>query len=381
MQNSSNDDSAGNDFDLNTVQLNRASERKKRLIRRLVNVIASIALAFSLLTTTAMGAYLYFSNKGIGPKQNESDLIDEEIVVSNHSGVSYILVLGVDVEESLTDIMVVACIDHEKNTLSFLQIPRDLFVGDDIPSGKINAVYSNPRKEESKINALRRRLSGYLGIPIDHYVLFTIKGFINVIDALGGVTINIKQENGVDIKDYITEKHQRIGPGWVTLKGSLATGFVRKRLGEKDGYTKGDIDRIEAQRIVYVALAKKLQTMSFSQMWKIAKNCSSQVTTDMKINEILGYANEAKGISLSNMNIHAIPGQPVEGYKGHSVYSIYKSDYVQIFNTYFNPYGTPITVSGIRIPELYSLLGHPRTGSYVDEGGTLGELMTKENQQ
>lgn len=356
--------------------------KKFKKTRRLVNIIGSIVLTLSVLATAVLCTGFVLADQkltGFGTNETETGSFDP-LLVSKHSGVSYILVCGVDVSESLTDIMAVACIDHEKNTVNFLQIPRDTYIGSDIPSGKLNAVYSNPQKGELKINALRRRLASYFGIPLDHYVLFTIDGFRSVVDTLGGVDINITQEDGIDIEDQDTYQHYTIGPGWVTLNGNMAAGFVRKRHGTEEGYKKGDSSRLEAQRLMYVALAKKLQSMSLSQMASIGTKCYNQISTDMSIGDLLGYAKEIKSIPLASMKIFGVPGQGCT-YNSLSYYSIHKADYVKIFNTYFNPYGDPITVNGIKVKELHVIAGQPTTGSLLEsEGGSIADIQSENNQ-
>lgn len=376
MNNRDNRDS----FDLYSVSTRGEARRKRRLMKRTVNIVASIVLCVSIIAVTLMGGYLSVAGIRINNHNESEDNSDlESLTVSQNSGVSYILVVGVDPQETLTDILVVACIDHEKNTLNFMQIPRDTYIGDDVPTRKVNAVYGNPRTGEARINALRRRISSYFGIPLDHYCLFTIKGFIKVIDALGGVTINIEQKNGISIMNPETFESERIGPGWVTLNGHQATGFVRKRTGTSDGYYKGDIARIEAQRLVYVALAKKLKNMSLSQMFSVAKNCYSEIATDMSVNQILGYAKEVKSIPMESMGVYAVPGQSVT-YRGLSMWSAHKDEYIELFNMYLNPYGAPITADDIKMIELHTKLGVAKTASEVVQGGSLAALEQEKNQ-
>ena len=357
----------------------KQGKTKRQKIKKTINIIAPIILVFSLLLTAgsvygmwAMGQNL-LENEANDETAESGDF--EQLVYSADENVSYILVVGVDPQETLTDIIIVACIDHQKKTLNFLQIPRDTYIGDDVPTRKVNAVHGNPRQGEKQINALRRRLSSYFGIPLDHYVKFTVRGFANVIDALDGVTVNIETPNssGIDIMNPFTKKHERIGPGVTTLTGPQAVGFVRKRTGVKDGYVKGDIDRIEAQREVYVALAKKLQSMSVSQMASIAKNCYTEISTDMTIGQILGYANEVQSIPMEKMGIYAVPGQ-FATYNGLSMWSPHKDEYIEIFNTHFNPYGLPITSNDIQMIELHTRLGIPTRASEVNQGGSLSDV-------
>lgn len=373
-------------FNFSEMQKNRKLIRKRKIIRRTLNIICSIVLVLSIILTGGMGYYIFgLSNVKINAQGTDSDSY-EDLYKSNNSGVSYILVAGLCPPEEggkLTDTLIVACLDHDKKTLNFLQIPRDLYIGDEDGSiyggGKINAVYGSPRSGETGINALRRVISNYLGIPLDHYVLFNIPAFINVIDALGGLTINITHSTGIDIMDYNTKVHHRVGPGWVTLKGSLATGFIRKRTGVSDGYYRGDADRVQSQQLAYVALAKKLKNMSVSQMYKVATNCFNEISTDIPLNDILGYALEVKGMSMDSMGVYAVPGQYCS-YHGYSVYSVHKQNYIDIYNKNLNPYGKPLTDDSIMIYEYYRTVGESFDPSDEVSGGTLASIEGEKKQ-
>lgn len=374
-----------NEFNFSKMQKGQRSLKRKKRLRKTVNIVASIILVLSILIGGAMGAYIF----GIGNIKINQEAEDtesyEELLKSNHSGVSYILVCGLCPPEEggkLTDTIVVACIDHANKTLNFLQIPRDLYIGDEDGSiysgGKINAVYGSPRKGESNINALRRVIAKYLGIPLDHYVIFNIPAVIDLIDAIGGLTINIEQKNGIDIREYYSGIHQRVGPGWVTLKGSLAIGFIRKRTGIKEGYIRGDADRVQAQQLAYVALAKKLKNMSMSQMVSVATNCYKNISTDISLNDILGYALEVKGMSMSSMGVYAVPGQ-YSHYNRSSVYCVHKQEYIDLFNEHFNPFGPKIG-DEILIYEWYKQMGAKYDGSDVISGGTLASIAEDKQQ-
>lgn len=371
-----------------------------KLLRRVCTVLASSVLALAIIAEAAMGGMI-FALSGTWFIGNGGDLSSEdeqytsiygEVPINQHEGVSYILVAGVDNKDQYgtdsalnvegyyhTDILAIACINHVTKEINVIQIPRDLFIGTDVPSKKINAVYANPRYGESRINALRRKLASHLGIKIDHYVIFTIEGFMNVIDAIGGVDIYIQQENGLTIENQFSHTYYKIGPGWVTLDGQMAAGFVRKRTGVNEGYVLGDPDRLEAQRLMYVALAKKIMNMSAGQLVGAANACIGEVTTSMTVNDILGYAMEVKGMQLSDIAVWGMPGQQLS-YQHHdenyklSYYSIHKQQYVDLWNTYMNPFGEKITVDSIKIRELHTELGVPYTPSYFTPGGSLGDI-------
>ena len=138
-------------FDLSTIG-NKAKNKKSRKHLIITNVLLSILLVISTIsfTATALLESKILKNNDIDSQEEAGKF--EDIVVSPNENVSYFLVCGVDLSENLTDIIMVVCYDTANNEASILQIPRDTFVGD-VPSGKINAVYGNPREGESKIKA------------------------------------------------------------------------------------------------------------------------------------------------------------------------------------------------------------------------------------
>lgn len=356
--------------------------KKAMKIRKAVNIITSVILTFSVLLSGLMGYYLIISDDNVGGLKTGDVVSDgyEELDYSENNDATYMLVCGVDLSEKLTDIIVVVCFDHAKNTISCLQIPRDTFIDYDVPTCKMNAVYGSVRKGESNINALRRKLSSHFGIPIDHYVIFTVDGFMNVVDAVGGVKINITQKGGIKIEDQKTYQQYTIGPGWVTLDGNAAAGFVRKRHGRETGYGKGDISRLEAQRLMYVALVKKLKSMGVGTMANVTKSCYNEISTDMTVNQLLGYAKAAKSVEFSNFSVFTLPGQCCT-YKKLSMYSLHKQEYVDLYNNNFNPYGEALTVDSIKAIELHTAQGIATTQeSYAAEGSSLQNIIDTKGQ-
>lgn len=370
------------------IELSQYSKKNKdRFLRRLLNTVLSVVLALSVLATVGMGIYVFKisgMNVGNSNAQIEEEGDFEELYYSASADVSYILVVGEgwasDGSEHLSDVIMIACIDHKAKSLNMLQVPRDLFIGTDVPTNKINAVYGNPRKGENRVNALRRRLASHLGIPLDHYVTFTTKGFMNAVDIIGGVDIEITAPNGLKIEDqHNIGSFYTIGPGWVHLDGNKAAGFVRKRYGTKEeGYRLGDLDRIKHQRTFYAALFRKLMETDAGMLAELISKCNNELSTDMDVNTLLGYALEIKNINMEHIGIHTVPGQyidyrPTANSAPLSIYSIIKSKYVEVFNKYMNPYGTPITADGIRIRELHTELGIPTEGDWSSGTGFLDE--------
>lgn len=379
-------------FNFSQMQSNRKLKRKRQTIRKVVNIVAIIVLVCSILLT-GYGALDW----KVLSYQNAPNLEQDIVGSVQQEGVTYILVAGECPPEehaTLTDTIIVACIDHTNKTLNFLQFPRDLFIGNESGStysgGKINATYAkgrtNGKHDKYKgISELARVINNHFGVPIDHYVLFDIKTFIKLIDGVGGLELTIQQQTGVTIKDYDSKEFITVGPGKVNLKGSLAVGYMRKRTGVSEGYIAGDADRVKAQQLVYISLAKKLKTMNVSQMSTIANNCyfnpdtGEGFKTNLKIKEILSLALEVKDMKLENMGVYAVPGQ-YSNYNGSSVYSVHKERYLTILNDHFLPGAPKKTEDDIYAFEWHTYLGQPFDGSDTIGGGTLAQLAEDRNQ-
>ena len=352
-------------FDLNrmatknkNIQSNKPScspkvkiTRKQRIIW---NVVLTLVLVLSLIGSTAftlLDVRLLYNDKQTETKQYE------EVVTSPSGDVSYILVAGTDLSEELTDIMMVACYDLKNNQMDILQIPRDTYIADiDYGYGKLNSVYGNPREGEAPIKALMRRINSDFALPIDHYVTVTIPGFRKIVDALGGVEMTFTRSyvvedsrptdtGGSAIDITLAEGATEENPITLNLKGFEAEGFVRHR----NSYAMGDLGRVEAQRQFYAAFAKKVKNMGFSELKNIVTDCMSDISTDLRLGQMLGYVEKAHEMDLDKISIEAVPGSstpPEYYYRARSnwprlsYFSVDKTKLVKLLNDKFHPYET-----------------------------------------
>lgn len=358
----------GNGIDLNSMS--RKARKKKVSVPLIVtNVFLSLLLVFSTVVfcgTTYLGKSLADRDKIDTHEQDDF----ENIMVSTDENVAYFLVCGVDLSENLTDIIMVVCYDLKAKKVNILQIPRDTFIGTDVPTGKVNAVYGHPRTGESKIKCLMRRINTEFGLPLDYYITVTIKGTEKIIDAMGGVDINLKRSYTLidDTTSPQTKKYFETGKQH--LSGQWATALIRHR----SSYDQGDMGRIKAQRSVYAAIMKKMINIDAVQMFNIVKDCMNDVSTNLTVGQALGYAKEARSLSLKKVKVMSIPGQSgyynPTGAQTLSYYSVHKDKFVQMLNLYFLPYrNTPITAEDIEVRELHSSYEEGYDGFL--EGGSL----------
>jgi LCP family protein required for cell wall assembly len=126
---------------------------------------------------------------------------------------------------------------------ALISIPRDSYLP--IPkhgSNKINAAYAFGGPE-----LLAQTVEQNTGLRIDGYLEIGFGGFVNIIDALGGIEMCLPQA----IKDR--DSHLDLPKGCQTLSGVNALGYVRMRKADP----RGDLGRVERQREMLAAIAKK----------------------------------------------------------------------------------------------------------------------------
>ncbi len=245
-------------------------------------------------------------------------------VVADEDGVISILVVGIDDDEGrtseLTDVIIHLNYIVETGEVDILQIPRDTYINDSFPTGKINAVYANYEyKGTEGITALAEVIEDTFGIKSDHYVTITMDGFVDAVDAIGGIEIDVPANmelNGVSIQE-----------GLHTLTGAEAEVFVRTR----NIYPTGDIGRISAQRIFMGALAEKLTSMGLSDFTAGLTEVYDDIGSDLNVSEMLDLATKFREIDFYNVNMYMAPG---EGHMHNSlsVYSLHEQATIDLVN-------------------------------------------------
>ena len=149
-----------------------------------------------------------------------------------------------------TDTMIVVSVDRQTGDLASVSVPRNLMelpmpagpLRDRFPHGftdLANALYTyvsiHPELGLDPAQAIKGALAELLGIPIDNYVIVDLIGFMKIIDALGGVTVNLSTNvHLVPNIDGKTKEAPSVGPGPVTMNGAMALSFVRTREQDSD---------------------------------------------------------------------------------------------------------------------------------------------------
>jgi len=192
----------------------------------------------------------------------------------------------------LTDTIFVSHIDLEKEKISLISIPRDLWVkGNIYPSGiKINGLFDleNKGKQFSSscsFNLIKKEVENILGIKIDYVTVFDLEGVEKLVDSIGGINIYLPK----DVTDpYLVNPHHpseifHLKAGWNYLDGAMVAKFVRTRYAPS-----GDFYRIQHQHQIIAALRDKVGQLTnmwqFPTWFKLWKSLSGHYLTNLNFN-------------------------------------------------------------------------------------------------
>ena len=346
----------GNIGRLNREGLNKEKQIKKKKGRRkgpspFVKIFGIAALVtivligmIALAGVTVYKTFIYDEgSKGIISEEQakgdnntgtEIDLLPDESLNKT------VAVFGTDATGRLTDVIFVVNLDRDSKEVNVIAVPRDTKV--EWTKEQINVVPTRHRwVRSSKINEMTslggienirsltiQTIEQLLGVKVDEYVIVNLNAFREIVDAIGGVEIEVKQRMKKD--DFSQNLHIDLQPGIQILDGDKAEQFVRFR-----DYRTGDIGRIEAQQEFLQALAKKVLSLeTIGKLPQIAKIVYDSVETDIKKEEILKYIPYVKNIKPQNLNFYMLPGDAhLEG--GISYYFLDQEEVIKLVEEVF----------------------------------------------
>ena len=143
-----------------------------------------------------------------------------------------------------------------------------------------------------------RTVQKLTGLPVHHYVQIDFEGFSSIIDAVGGVYVNVD-------RGAVSPEGVRITAGKQVLGGKQALTFARNR----KGYADGDFARMRNQQTVLMALAKKVvEPGNIKRLPKVIDSTSRHIQTDMSVPAALELASNFRSISKKTVKSKSAPG-------------------------------------------------------------------------
>lgn len=234
-------------------------------------------------------------------KMKKSDTSDEELSSSGKSITEpfTMLLMGIDSTDEVLeknaiangDTLILITFNPKTLNATMISIPRDSYVP--------IACWSD--KAENKIthaagygtDCMMQTIENYFGINIDYYAKINFKGLVKLVDAVGGVEVNVDASQTLCTDDSSRGSQVCIEPGLQTLNGEQALVYARNR----KQLVNGDFGRgLHQQEIVMALLDKMKNITKVSSFMDILDTISNSLDTNLTTKQILSFYNVGKDI-------------------------------------------------------------------------------------
>ena len=273
----------------------RRGSKKHRKLKIFFGIFATL-----LIVASAVALWWLFDTNAKLRNGLDANL-QNALVKAKDSDPFYMLLLGVDKDEDRSenwgsdtsnfraDTIILARVDPKNKKITLISIPRDTMVdmGAD-GKQKINAAYSLGGAAN-----MVKVVSKFANVNISHYAEVDFESFTKIVDSIGGVDVNLPQP----VKD-VQYAGIDLPAGEQTLNGEQALGLSRSRHAYDD-YGGGDFYRAANQRMILMAIAKKVLKLDPAAMASAVSQIADSVTTDMSVTDIVGLALQFRGINTA----------------------------------------------------------------------------------
>ena len=238
-----------------------------------------------------------------------SEEFDNDSLANDRSLTEPFTVLIVGVDANIPNGNVLMLLTYNPQTLSatMLSIPRDIYV----PITCFNNNFQKINSSAGRMSCATDTIENLTGIPIDFYVKIDFFGFVDLVEALGGITVDVstpdfQYNRRRDCRGMICEQDSRrrwgaytvwIEPGEQRLNGEQALAYVRNRAQFRDS----DFARNRHQQQVLMAIASEARSIrSLNDFMDILNVVQTNIDTNLSTNQILSLYNVGRDV-LRNM--------------------------------------------------------------------------------
>jgi LCP family protein required for cell wall assembly len=245
---------------------------------------------------------------------------------------------------SNTDTIILVRIPNNGKSATAISIPRDTYVSaPGLGKTKINGVYGQTKEEkrvslvesgvasaeaeaegtEAGREALIRTVADLTGVTVDHYAEIGLLGFALITDALGGVSVCLKEPvfeplSGADFP-----------AGWQKLNGPQALSFVRQR----HDLPRGDLDRVVRQQVVMASLAHQVisgKTLSSPATMNRLQQAIQRSVVLSSGWDIMDFVNQLQKLAAGKIAFATIPVLDESGWSDDGMHSVVRVDPHQV---------------------------------------------------
>lgn len=231
-----------------------------------------------------------------------------------------VLVLGFDSRDDdsgppRSDVMLIAQLDLYAKTINILSLPRDLWVT--IPGHgeeRVNAAYPfgwRAGQPASGVALAKRTIEADFGIPIDYYISIDFRGFQKVVDAVGGIDVDVPyyiRDDDYPTPDYGT-KTVEFFPGPHHMDGQTALEYARTR------HQDSDFARRQRQEQILLALFDKGKGLDIApRLPTLLRSFAGTVQTNFTFDEQLALGRVALAMQHDDIGLYSIDQTMVRGW-------------------------------------------------------------------
>ena len=312
MKTNSDEEKEGKKYKKNTKKKNK---KKKIILKIFVILLVILVILAGIAAGYVVSKFSLINHENI----DKSEIEVNEGVGEQH-GYKNILLLGVDSRSNsytntLSDSIMVVSINHDTKNVKIASVYRDSYLKFGNKFDKVTHAFMNGGAKAS-LSAINTNLD----LNLTEYVAINFNVVVDVVDAVGGIDMEITSEEAKYINPYITELNNVTGhksakitkAGEYHLDGVQAVAYARIR------YTAGgDYKRTERQRDVLNLVFQKVKTMNIAELNKLADVVLKEISTNMSTKEILGLVAQ-----VSSFDIEETTGWPfdIKGYQPADVW-------------------------------------------------------------
>lgn len=294
------------------MKLDKKEEKKRDRQRQSLKrkILKYILIVFALIIISVIGGLVFYLQNKLSKLEttviDKNDLIINTEVMGSDFGVGYLNValFGVDSRTgnidtgTLSDTIMVASLNNETKELRIVSVYRDTMLNIGGSYNKANAAYAfgGPTKAINMLNT-------NLDLNIEKYVAVDFSIMVEIVDALGGIELEIDSNEISNINKYIPETARVSGvsanlitnAGYQLLDGAQATTYARIR-----STAGGDFRRTDRQRYVIEKLIEKIKTTNLSTINKVIDIALPRISTNFTAGEIAYYASAYLDFNLGS---------------------------------------------------------------------------------
>ena len=284
-------------YSRNSSAYSHSSAKRKSGRGKKIAIGVAIALVVALVGCgTALALYIGGINDKIttGNKtEDQLNAIDEQLVSADLDKPFYMMLIGSDIREgqsqseSRSDTNILVRVDGSKNQVTMVSIPRDTAIDID---GHGVSKFNNAYTYDGAAGVIREA-SELCGVEIAHYAEVNFGNLVSLVDAVGGVDVEVEQRIDDTDADGSTgipgAERIIIEEGLQHLDGDAALVFARSR-----AYADGDFTRTQNQRKLIQAIVDKVLSLPVTELPGVIEAAAQSVTTDLSVTDIINLAQQ-----------------------------------------------------------------------------------------